>query len=62
MWVTTLSTTSFPPRLLGYAQPTFGDGPWGYLWANDSTVRDRADWRIDSLDQLREVLPIPGLT
>jgi HAD superfamily hydrolase (TIGR01549 family) len=31
-------------------------GPWGYLWADDPLVRDNADWVIDSLTELPELL------
>ena len=31
-------------------------GPWGYLWANDPLVQRDADWVIDSLDELPELL------
>lgn len=50
-----------PAKTAGLRTAHVRRGPWGYLWGNDSIVRDHADWRIDSLDQLREVLPIPGV-
>ena len=31
-------------------------GPWGYLWADDPIVRDTADWVIDSLTELPDLL------
>lgn len=31
-------------------------GPWGYLWADDPLVRRDADWVIDSLHELPELL------
>ncbi|MFD7655868.1 hypothetical protein ACFV4N_17990 [Actinosynnema sp. NPDC059797] len=31
-------------------------GPWGYLWADDPLVRREADWVIDSLHDLPELL------
>ncbi|GGP80104.1 HAD family hydrolase [Saccharothrix coeruleofusca] len=31
-------------------------GPWGYLWADDPLVRRDADWVIDSLHDLPELL------
>ncbi|WP_435109257.1 HAD family hydrolase [Nocardiopsis synnemataformans] len=31
-------------------------GPWGYLWAEDPVVREQADWVIDSLNQLPDLL------
>jgi HAD superfamily hydrolase (TIGR01549 family) len=31
-------------------------GPWGYLWADDPSVVAAADWRVDSLDELPELL------
>ncbi|MBP2339793.1 FMN phosphatase YigB (HAD superfamily) [Saccharothrix coeruleofusca] len=32
-------------------------GPWGHLWADDPLVRRDADWVIDSLHDLPELLP-----
>jgi FMN phosphatase YigB (HAD superfamily) len=31
-------------------------GPWGYLWADDSTMTKNADWRVSSLAELVSVL------
>lgn len=31
-------------------------GPWGYLWSGDSVIKARADWVVDSLDELPELL------
>jgi HAD superfamily hydrolase (TIGR01662 family) len=31
-------------------------GPWGHLWADDPQVRDTADWVIDSLRDLVDVV------
>ncbi|MFI6098164.1 HAD family hydrolase [Lentzea sp. NPDC051213] len=31
-------------------------GPWGYLWADDPLVRRDADWVIDSLHELPDLL------
>lgn len=31
-------------------------GPWGHLWADDPQVRDTADWVIDSLHDLVDVV------
>lgn len=31
-------------------------GPWGHLWADDPVVRQNADWVIDSLAQLPDLL------
>jgi HAD superfamily hydrolase (TIGR01549 family) len=31
-------------------------GPWGYLWADDPLVRRDADWVIDSLEELADLL------
>ena len=50
-----------PAKAAGLRTAHLRRGPWGYLWAEDPMVAEHADWRIDSLDQLRDVLPIPGL-
>lgn len=31
-------------------------GPWGYLWADDVETRESADWIVDSLDALADLL------
>jgi HAD superfamily hydrolase (TIGR01549 family) len=31
-------------------------GPWGHLWADDPSVIDLADWRIDDLNELPSLL------
>jgi HAD superfamily hydrolase (TIGR01549 family) len=31
-------------------------GPWGYLWADDPLARENADWVIDSLAELPDLL------
>ena len=42
----------FPARTAGLRTAHLRRGPWGYLWADDPTVVDAADHRIDSLMQL----------
>ncbi|MFI7008887.1 HAD family hydrolase [Streptomyces sp. NPDC050145] len=42
----------FPARAAGLRTAHLRRGPWGYLWADDPTVVDAADHRIDSLMQL----------
>jgi FMN phosphatase YigB (HAD superfamily) len=48
---------TIPAKAAGLRTAHLRRGPWGYLWADDPMVTDHADWRIDSLSQLREVLP-----
>lgn len=35
-------------------------GPWGHLWANDPLVRATADWVVDSLAELPELIRRSG--
>jgi FMN phosphatase YigB (HAD superfamily) len=44
-----------PAKAAGLRVAFIRRGPWGYLWADDPTVRANADWVIDSLSEL------PGL-
>lgn len=45
-----------PAKKAGLKTAHLRRGPWGYLWADDPVVKDSADWRIDSLDELTSAL------
>jgi HAD superfamily hydrolase (TIGR01549 family) len=45
-----------PARKAGFRTALIRRGPWGYLWADDPTVRDMADFVVDSLSELAELL------
>jgi N-acetyl-D-muramate 6-phosphate phosphatase len=45
-----------PAKAVGLQAALIRRGPWGYLWADDSSVTDVADWCIDSLDELPDLL------
>ncbi|MEU8268309.1 HAD hydrolase-like protein [Sphaerisporangium sp. NPDC049002] len=45
-----------PAKAAGLRTAFIRRGPWGHLWAEDPTVRDAADWRIDSLTELSMLL------
>ncbi|QFR97521.1 HAD-IA family hydrolase [Streptomyces tsukubensis] len=45
----------FPAKAAGLRVAHIRRGPWGHWWADDPSVADAVDWRIDSLTQL------PGL-
>ncbi|MEH0424530.1 HAD family hydrolase [Streptomyces sp. B21-083] len=46
----------FPAKAAGLRVAHIRRGPWGHLWANDPDVVAMADWRIDSLTQLTEIV------
>jgi FMN hydrolase / 5-amino-6-(5-phospho-D-ribitylamino)uracil phosphatase len=46
----------FPAKAAGLRVAHIRRGPWGHLWAGDAEVVAAADWRIDSLLQLTEML------
>jgi HAD superfamily hydrolase (TIGR01549 family) len=46
----------FPAKAAGLRAAHIRRGPWGYLWADDPKVVAAADWRIDSLTQLTEIV------
>jgi FMN phosphatase YigB (HAD superfamily) len=48
-----------PAKAAGLRAALLRRGPWGYLWADDPSVVDVADWRIDSLDELPARLATP---
>jgi N-acetyl-D-muramate 6-phosphate phosphatase len=43
-------------RAAGFKAALIKRGPWGYLWADDPLVRRDADWVIDSLFDLPDLL------
>ncbi|MFF3848062.1 HAD family hydrolase [Streptomyces sp. NPDC002328] len=46
----------FPARLAGLRTAHVRRGPWGHLWADDPDVVAAADWRVDSLTQLVDLV------
>ncbi|WP_210573079.1 HAD family hydrolase [Streptomyces sp. GESEQ-4] len=46
----------FPAKAAGLRTAHLRRGPWGHLWADDPEVAAAADWRIDSLTQLTEIV------
>ncbi|MFF8412787.1 HAD family hydrolase [Streptomyces omiyaensis] len=45
-----------PARAAGLRTAHLRRGPWGYLWADRDSTAAAADWRIDSLAELLEVV------
>ncbi|TCO59249.1 HAD superfamily hydrolase (TIGR01549 family) [Actinocrispum wychmicini] len=45
-----------PAKAAGLRTALIRRGPWGYLWANDPAMVESADWIIDSLAELPELL------
>lgn len=45
-----------PARKAGLRPVLIRRGPWGYLWSNDSVVRRDAEWVIESLAELPELI------
>lgn len=45
-----------PAKAAGLRAVLIRRGPWGHLWADDPVVRQSADWVIDSLDELPDLL------
>jgi HAD superfamily hydrolase (TIGR01549 family) len=45
-----------PAHAAGFRTVLIRRGPWGYLWADDPTVVKAADWIIDSLGELPDLL------
>jgi HAD superfamily hydrolase (TIGR01549 family) len=43
-------------KAAGFRTALIRRGPWGYLWAGDPLVRRDADWVIDSLSDLPDLL------
>ncbi|MEU6371254.1 HAD family hydrolase [Streptomyces sp. NPDC046931] len=48
----------FPAKAAGLRVAHIRRGPWGHLWADDPEVVAAADWRIDSLTQLAEIVAV----
>ncbi|MEU2284264.1 HAD family hydrolase [Streptomyces sp. NPDC013178] len=46
----------FPAKAAGLRTAHLRRGPWGCLWADDPDVIAAADWRIDSLTQLADLV------
>ncbi|OKK24264.1 hydrolase [Streptomyces sp. CB02488] len=46
----------FPARAAGLLTAHIRRGPWGYWWADDPEVRAAADWSINSLTDLLDVV------
>ncbi|MEU0197142.1 MULTISPECIES: HAD family hydrolase [unclassified Streptomyces] len=46
----------FPAKAAGLRVAHLRRGPWGHLWADAPEVVAAADWRIDSLTQLAEIV------
>jgi HAD superfamily hydrolase (TIGR01549 family) len=45
-----------PAKAAGLRTALIRRGPWGYLWADDPLMRQAADWRVDRLTDLAELL------
>jgi FMN phosphatase YigB (HAD superfamily) len=45
-----------PAKASGLHTAHLRRGPWGYLWAADPALTTAADWQINSLTELRELL------
>ena len=46
----------FPAKAAGLRAAHIRRGPWGHLWADDPEVVAAADWRIDGLTQLIDLV------
>lgn len=46
----------YPAKAAGLRAAHIRRGPWGHLWADDPDVAAAADWRIDNLTQLAEIV------
>ncbi|MFC0105658.1 HAD family hydrolase [Kibdelosporangium aridum] len=46
-----------PAKAAGFRTALIRRGPWGYLWADDPVTRSNADWVIDSIGDLQNLLP-----
>ena len=45
-----------PAKAAGLRVAWIRRGPWGYLWSDDPVARRSADWVIDSLDELSDLV------
>lgn len=48
----------FPAKAAGLRVAHLRRGPWGHLWAGDPEVAAAADWRIDGLTQLVDIVKV----
>ncbi len=46
----------FPAKAAGLRAAHIRRGPWGHLWADSDEVVAAADWRIDSLTELADIV------
>jgi HAD superfamily hydrolase (TIGR01549 family) len=49
-----------PARKAGMRTALIRRGPWGHLWAEDPVVVEAADWRVNSLAELPDLLRQAG--
>ncbi|MEU0489954.1 HAD family hydrolase [Nocardiopsis sp. NPDC006139] len=49
-----------PAKSAGLRTVLIRRGPWGYLWADDPVVRESADWIINDLTELPDLLISSG--
>ncbi len=49
-----------PAHAAGMRTALIRRGPWGYLWADDPTVVKTADWIINTLSELPDLLRPTG--
>jgi hypothetical protein len=49
-----------PSHKAGFRTALIRRGPWCYLWADDPLVRETADWVVDALPELVELLAPTG--
>ncbi|MGH2600303.1 MAG: HAD family hydrolase, partial [Dehalococcoidia bacterium] len=45
-----------PAKAAGFRTALTKRGPWGYRWADDPAVTKRAEWVIDSLTELADLV------
>lgn len=45
-----------PAKAAGLRVALIRRGPWGYLWPDDQAAKEHADWVINSLDELPDLL------
>lgn len=51
-----------PAKAAGLRTAAIRRGPWGYLWAEDLSLRRAAEWRLQSLAELPGILADEGPT
>jgi HAD superfamily hydrolase (TIGR01549 family) len=47
-----------PASAAGLLTALIRRGPWGYLWVDDPSVKEHADWVVDSLTELVDLLAV----